>query len=353
MKFIEHIFVSVCAFVLSAYSPGTPMQLHAENQYLLLPSRYRDIIWKIHATGKIDSFKLSFDHGSVEGVGIGSTWPAPSPNRAMLAYIDSSYNLWLHELSNGRSRRVTSVGQREDGEFAAVMVLITGWSMNNQQILYHVLHSEPHCDDCNRPDLKIRDVAYGFYIYDLKSGEHHTIQMPAEYREWLNGEELLLKSYDAGVSALLRFSPLDKRSSVIATLPGDIHPGAVTSDGNWLVAILHTWSEGRSQSRIIKMDLNSGRIINVTPIGSFAEYQVPNFSPNGQHLAYTRMEMLPDKRARHTIIFDGAPLFGGDSFPIRLPKMHWIDDANMAIIFNDEIIVMNVETKKEKARKRL
>lgn len=59
MKFIKHIFVSVSAFVLSAHSSGTPMQLRAANQYLPLPSRYRDIIWKIDATGKIDSFKLS------------------------------------------------------------------------------------------------------------------------------------------------------------------------------------------------------------------------------------------------------------------------------------------------------
>ncbi|MCI0695315.1 hypothetical protein L0337_25315 [candidate division KSB1 bacterium] len=271
----------------------------------------------------------------------------------MLAYIDSSYNLWLRELSNGESRQITSVGRREDGEFAAVMVLIMGWSMNNQQILYHVLHSEPHCDDCNRPDLKVRPVAYGFYIYDLKSGKHHPIQLPAEYRGWMNDKELLLKNYDAGVSTLLRFSPLDKRSSVIATLSGDIHPGAITSDGNWLAAVLHTWSEGRSQGRIIKMDLRSGTVINVTPIGSFAEYQFPTFSPNGRLLAYIRMKMLPDKRARHTIIINEAPLLGGDSFSTFLPKMHWIDDANMAIIFNNEIIVMNVETKKEKARKRL
>jgi hypothetical protein len=335
--------------VFNGHSHESSTQSENKDRFAFIVPRYwQPEAFRVYPTGKIDSLKLPpFGGGGIGRLGFGDTQQLPSPNYMLLAYIDSTRNLALYNVSTGQSKQITSVAQPQDDVFAAIAVLITCWSKDSQKLLYYVSPGDTECDDCDREGWEMRPAAYGFYIYDLKSAQPVMTKLPAEFQDWINGEEMLLAGPYNGTVTLYRFSPFNNHSSAITAVPGSIGQIEVSQDGHWLTAVLSTGiSKDPRPSRIVKIDLSSGELAYLTSPGAFTEYQWPRFSPNGKRIAYVQNEYARDI----VIMVNGEKIFAPELN--CFPRICWIDDTNIAVFCKNGLVVMDIEAKTQKVRLR-
>ena len=345
---------SFLLFVILLHLACTSRTAQAENATILIT--HRNQVWRVSAGGTAERLPFEF-HGPGGGSGLrghGTTGPLPSPNNRLVA-LTRKNELWLFDVATGKSTQITHVGKPYDERYASVFVYITDWSPDNQRILYNVSSGLLDCVDCtDRDDWEVRSADYGFYIYDLETNSSHSIMLPGQYEAWLPDGDLLLTSQDVKSikKQLLRFTPEEGTIRPVTDLRGWYGQIDVSADGRWLLTWLGQKPADKLTSQILKIDLLTGTSTSVTPVGKWAEYQWPQFSPSSSHVAYAHQPKTQVSAPPETLtIIDGRDLY---SCPQRLTAHHyWIDDRTVVVRCRGDLIILDVETGEEKGRHKL
>jgi len=293
--------------------------------------------WSVQASGAIEEVPFSFNFGENEG-GVGTTGPVVSPDGRRVAFTKDN-DLWVYDLKSGASQRLTRHGRKSDDVFTSVYVLITAWSADGRQILYNVAHSDAEDPEGIEATREVRAVPYGFRILDVAQDASKPIRLAGEFQLWLPDGRFLLTSSDADYlhGALLAQTPGQDLPERLTPLRGLWGQADVSRDGRWLVASLgqpappqpdQMEDETALTSRIVKMNLKSGALTDVTAPGSWSEYQTPRFSPGGGQLSWVK-QGEPDALgfASGTVFVEGREI-GTFAMPVD-PR--WIDEGTLVI----------------------
>lgn len=304
-------------------------------------------VWRVASNGTAESLPFQFGEACSFSLGIGGTEPLPSPDQRWIAFARDN-NLWLLDVPLMEATQITHVGKPYNQRYASVDVFITAWSPDSRRVLYHVTPGMTDCIDCQRPDWEMRPADYGFYVYDLEEKSTRPIELPGSFHAWLPDGDFLLSSNERGSvgKQLLRFDWEEGTVEPITDRRGWYGQFDSSFDGRWLLTHVHDWRKGQ----ILKLNVQDGGIFPVTPWGSMAEYQWPQFSPSGADISYVWQEGLDDSGTpRQTLVVNNRPIYrcdGGVDF-------HWIDNGTIALACQDKLIVVDTETGDEKGRVQL
>lgn len=294
-------------------------------------------LYKVYANGILEKIDLQVDRGISATSGKGSTAPLPAFNNSLIAFIRND-NLWLYDLDTKKSQQITFVGQPQDSIFASIKIFITGWSLSNQKLLYHVSPGPIDCADCDQT-WRQRKADYGHYIYDLRTKEHKKVKLPGEYSGWIFDESILVRTRSPYVISV--YSPSTNTTTPLATLEYEINQTHFSLDGTWMVGSFLDWTNSKIQ--IIKMNLRTGDFIPITDFTSWGEFQSPTLSPNAENIGY--YQSVRDLEARrvekYNLIINKEPVYQCEF----RPRVHWISEAIIAILCLYEITVMDIQTK--------
>lgn len=294
-------------------------------------------LYKVYANGTLEQIDLQIERDISFTSGEGSTASLTAFNNSLIAFIKNN-NLWLYELDTKESQQITLVGRPQDSIFAAINIFITGWSLNNQKLLYHVSPGETSCADCDKSWNK-READYGHYIYDLSTKDHRKVELPGKYSGWIFDESILVRKRSPQVISI--YSPSTNSTSSLGTLEYEINQPNISLDGTWMAAAFLDWTNSRTQ--IIKMNLRTGDFIPITDFASWGEYQNPTLSPNAKSIShYQPIRNLEKRRIeKYNLIVNENPIYECEF----RPRARWINEEIIAIHCLYEITVMNVQSK--------
>lgn len=329
---------------------AVPLPAQAENSALVLHGGVGQqvSVWRVWSSGIVERLPFQFtNEGGTSG--LGDVGPVVSPDQRWIAFARDN-DLWLLEVETGKEKQITHVGQPFDESYVSVFIYITAWSSDSGKLLYHVSHGVYGCEgDC--PDLQIRPQEYGFYIYDLKNGTTRRLKVPGELeipgplQAWLPNGDLILTPQDAEYlnERLVRFDALTKTEEPLGTPRGGCGQLDVTQDGRWLVATFHATG---NDNQIIKIDLQSNAVHEVSKKGGWAEYQWPRFSPSGSRIAFVHSLQQPHATPQETLVVEERQVYACAE---RI-DFQWIDDTAIAVVCQNELIIVDAETGEEKGR---
>ena len=272
--------------------------------------------------------------------------PRPSPNNRLVAHTRKN-DLWLLDVATGKSTQITHVGKPYDERHASVFVYITDWSPDSQRILYNVSPGTAACVDCtDRTGWEVQSADYGFYIYDLETKTTQPVEFPGKYQVWLPDGDFLLgpPGSSGAVNQLLRFTPGDAAPVPLTRAGGHYGQLDVSRDGRWVLAGLGKFA---STSQVVKIAMSSGEATPITSVGKWAEHQWPEFSPSGTRIAHIRqVGLAPSGQPKTVLVVEGRSLH---TCMERL-IYRWIDDRTLALECQQELVILDAETAKEKGR---
>lgn len=344
---------SRCILLLALLLAG-PSAAPTEDHVLYihhLPSESHVSVWRIGSEGSSKRLSLKLDAEQSGALGRGSTLPLPSPDGRWLAFTREN-DVWLLDPDTGESRRITHVGAPADDHYLAVFVYLTAWSPDSSRILYHVAAGLAEDAEGEGPVLKERPREYGYFIFDRAEETQLPLELHGQFQAWLpDGDFLLLPEETRPlVQPLLRFNPLTKTLAAVGSLLGWYGQISVSADGRWALAGVGQQAEGRLTTQLIRIDLATGETSPVTPVGEWADYQWPRFSPSARFIAYVRQhEMDTDSWPRQSLVVDDRSVYFCAGFPKRL-DFAWINDRSLVASCGDEIVILNAANGKVKGK---
>jgi hypothetical protein len=216
-----------------------------------------------------------------------------------------------------------------------VLVLIVQWSADSRQLLIHVTPGETECVDCDdRGDWKERKAAYGYFVYNLERATLREIKLPKDFdvAGFFNDGRLVgTIRRDSDVAA---FVMPDGKTEAVKPLAGaNVSTLQLSPDGSWLVAALNR----SHSSQIVRADLNSGVVTELTPEGEYTQFQGPGISPEGRHVSWTQRTGAPNSGTTDLMV-DNQRVFTcpGNGIPYE-----WLDEKRIAIFCNENVQVVN------------
>jgi len=299
-----------------------PLSAVAQNESCVLLNDYRvKKVWRVYSNGKVELVLHVPKEPPSGALGYGTTYPVPSPNQGYIAFT-RKIDLWLLQLHTKEPFRLTQVEITNKKQYTSAQVFITGWSSDSSKILYYLGHSFTGFPGHSEPTINGTPVKYGFHIYDLGAKLTTPVPIKGQFLAWLPNGDFLLKSKDQ----LVRTKVTGEKLKPITYLTGDFGQIHVSKEGQWILAKL--------KNQIIKISTMTGDATPITPVGAWAEYQWPKFSPSAKHIAYlhrTESKIHPSGSgfiAAGFLVVDGRliyPYTGNDEY-------NWIDDGTIAII---------------------
>jgi len=319
---------------------------------ILLSDEY-GTVWRVYSVGQVERITFEFHTSRCSGtLHFGTTCPVPSPDKQLIAFTRDN-DLWLFELKTSRASQVSQLGRPDTERYASVFVLITDWSPDSRQLLYSINHGDTEDPEGYSPTLEVFPHAYGYRIYDLQSAVSRPLSLPGNYLAWLPSGDFLLSSAEVAPvdQRSLRFKPGGKHPELLTHRKGWYGQMAMSGDGRWLLTGVSQKFGAELTSQIIKIDLLSGAVADITPLGGFAEYQYPQFSPSGTHVSYIR-RLGPPQQPRFNIIIDGTSIYQETG---RMPEYRWITDDSLVVLDPGErsIVVLDTVNGRVKGRHQL
>jgi Tol biopolymer transport system component len=286
-------------------------------------------------------------------MGQGSTLALPSPDQQWVAFTREN-DLWLWDVARGAATRATQVGAPYDQRYASVFVLLTAWSADSRRLLFHVSAGNLECVDCDRPDFELRPAEYGFFFYDLESGAVRGLgsDLPGQFEAWLPDGEFLLSSPESRLTqaVLMRFNPAGRRTTPLKLPAGGYGQIDVSHSGQAFVTSFGLERDGRLASQILRVDLNSGQATALTPVGDWAAYQWPRFSPSGERVAYIRQLELPGSRWPPRVLMVGERRLLDCSEELKNLDFRWVNDSTLAASCGNEVFVVDADSGEVRGR---
>jgi hypothetical protein len=326
-------------------------------------------IYRVSANGEIA--KLELRAKNLGGhMSYGTRGPVVSPNQEWIAFTRDN-DLWLYDVRSAHEVPVTEVGQPFEPPMKAVFVNIKTWSPDSRFLVYRVSYHEMPPMDYSGPPLQVRQAAYGFYLYDLKSGATTRLNEASDLSHyllvshvaWLNDETFLaktstqIKPQKVGFSSTLinptrifRVSRDGSTMELVGTIEGILIQEQVDDGHKWLVAhvSVERSPEQASYTQILRLDLHTGQAEAITPEGWWNHrHQWPKFAPGGDEIAYEclRMDCLNEKCTERNDYRD--VVVGSDHISSCEELRHrfdWIDRETLVVQCGSTIRVINKES---------
>jgi hypothetical protein len=243
-----------------------------------------------------------------------------------------------------------------------VLVLATDWSLDSKEILYYI-DEDDAAEEIRFPAAVRRPVEFGFHVYNLEYRRSRKISIPRTmpddrypiqalaYEAWLpNGT--VIATDDTGIVLV---DPISGEAKPFANGKG-FGQITVSPTGEFLIATMTPLPASINQSRIVKIDLQTGRVTPISPPGNFGEFQWPTVSPAGQHICYLRIvprrgELGLMSREETTVICDDRAVFNTEGK--RISRLQWIDDKTVTIVGRDEVVTTDITSSIEIGRQRI
>ncbi|MBV9079746.1 MAG: DPP IV N-terminal domain-containing protein [Elusimicrobia bacterium] len=326
-------------FVISLFS--APVAAAERTAFLV----HSDKLWSASAGGDVQEVPIAFERTESDSK-LGTTAPVVSPDQRRAAFAMEN-DLWIQDLKTGAREKVTRHGRAESDEYASVYVLVTAWSPDSKSVLYQVTHGETEDAEGHQAEKQVRPVEYGAHVYDVDKKRSRAVALAGDFQAWLPDGRVVLTSSEPEllVKALL-VQKLD------SDMPERLVPDRglwgqadVSPDGRWILISLGQQGpkpadpneEPPLVSRIVKVDVQNGKLVDVTTPGSWSEFQMPRFSPSEKQTAWIR-QGEPDASgfSKAALIVDGKER-GQFDLPV---EYRWITDDAIAVAHLDDIDVV-------------
>lgn len=349
------LLLSIALFLPVVGFGASQIDSHTEGG--LIPDYFsKNMVFRVLSSGEVEPvFPPSKESESRKWAAISQVMISPLQQK--IAYCQNN-DLWVYDLTTKQRSQLTHIGKPYTKKLASVEIEIARWSWDESKILYSVIGGITEDPEGYSPTLGERPAEYGLHIYDLKSATSKVL--PSHISggaivAWLEDEDFVLSFPFGGsqerkhISQLVRFKPVSEVETNLTEkmIGSDFLQVDTTRDGQWLASDKVDWR--RHTSELIKLNLKTGEMISITPVGRFAEYQWPTFSPSGNRIAYlhkTEHSKLTD------LVVDGKAVY---SFSGNY-RFYWINESTMALAFAtkvpDELVVLDVNTGSVKTRQK-
>ena len=292
-----------------------------QNKFVSFENR----IFQVSPTNQTSAVQVSLQRGW-RAESKGSTLPYVAPDSSHIAFI-RDHDLWLYDTQKQSSAHITRRGRPYTNNLASIETLISAWAANSRKVLIAVVPGDTECVDCeDRGDWTVRQSDYGYFIYDLDAGTLHKANLPNDFVvvSLLADGRIIGATDEGGNQPISIISSVGKMEAV----PGSLKVSQlnVSSDGARAVATAFT----PNATSILKLNLITGEIMQVSARGSEGEYQFPRLSPNGQHTAWI-------KRSQDLLI-DGRSSFSCSDVSLQF---EWLDEHRIAIDCAQQIFVID------------
>lgn len=252
---------------------------------------------------------------------------------------------------------------------------IHSWSPDRRSVVYAVCAGEtiPFCEPMPEP-TRVRPAAYGHYVYDLDTGVSRLLddadpsdRLRVRHLAWLADGSYLFAAEEPVPGPLpppsgslhSAFSGDSSRSKLwwwgadgavkqVLSSPAWFGQPHMTPDRRRVAFTAGTADRAGSTHRIWTFELASGEAAPASPVGSWARYQSPRWSPSGSRLGYysgdpgsgrLRSELVVDAKVVHAE--DGPAAF----------VFQWISDRAILIQRPDELLLLEVDSGRVLARR--
>jgi hypothetical protein len=296
----------------------------------------RNKVFRVYSNGKVELiFPPPQELKSAKWAAISQVMA--SPGQQKIAYCQNN-DLWVYDLVTKKKSQLTHVGRPYTKKLASIEISIKHWSWDESKILYSVGSGETEDPEGYSPTRGVRPAEYGFHIYDLKTGRSSSLPsyIPGELiAGWLENGDFVLNSPSSGHTdriyqgQFVRYNVEDESATASLSeqsIGSDFLQVDISRDGNWLAFGKYFWKSQTQTVELQKLNLKSGEITSISPIGGFTEYQWPKISPNGKRVAYIHLksgyyncDLIVDGKAIYS--FDGRGYF------------YWIDNTSLLLFF--------------------
>lgn len=296
---------------------------------------FRNVIYRISPDGSYDRI---FPKTSEPTRHIGNIYL--SPDKKYVAYSYHGEDLHIFDMEKMIGMRLTNIAAPSTEEWSGILVGPMAWSADSSKILYSI--SGEFCDnggdydgDCTQQ--KSRDVEYGIYMYDLETGRSSLVEFPESEKNkpisWLidwDGKEHFILQYD---NQLVEYNWQSGETRKLFDLKYELGQVDLNRQTGQLLALTDP-SMRMKYSQIIKFDLKTGHVSNVTAVGAWAESQSGQLSPDGKHIAYVhrigREKVSPGSNAFEAInelVVDNKAVYSykGNEW------LFWLDDVTIGL----------------------
>ena len=225
--------------------------------------------------------------GGIEGGGI-------APQRDKVAFIGADQNLWVVDSSGHSLRRVSDEAFPEDETYYGTVVLLSGWSPDGTKIICFVQSLFGH--DAREQERPVS----GFYLVDLDTSKKTKLPDWPNFVAWSTDPETVIYQ-EEGLSTAdwYTFNLSTGATSQLTTTPFEcfiaalIQQKSLSSDGSRLLYSCVDTGYGTDRSKIVLANIdNTDQLVLLE--GTFAELQLPIFSPNGDGFIYRHHIRQPD-----------------------------------------------------------
>jgi len=288
----------------------------------------RSAIWRVYPSGSAERVDLPGADTARWSADIarGTTGPVASPDQRFVAYI-RALDVWVYDLAAKTAHQVTRLARPGNETTAATFVWITGWSPAGTRLLVYLDHQEVEDPEGDRPNLAVQPADFGHYTCEVKVRGCSKIVLPGTFRAWFANDQYLLTSDDAVpmTRRLFRYDPESRASIPMGSetdWPSQID---VARSGDRALVLFHQRGVD-AHGQILQLDLSTGALAPVSPVGSFAEYQWATYSPSTARVAYVKR----GRGSQGTIIVDGALVYECAS-TVVMCRPFWITDTVIAV----------------------
>ncbi|NIR47441.1 hypothetical protein GWO43_03085, partial [candidate division KSB1 bacterium] len=150
-------------------------------EFVIIAPYTEQTAFKLFSDGSWDKIELSAHDFYRAESGVGNQKPKASPDKSLIAYIDD-YNLWFYDTQSKSRERVTTVGMPADRIYAAIDILLSGWSRDGKLFLYAL---KPGYNPVGALKIRKLEKGYGFYVYKVETQEHTRVELPERVYGWL------------------------------------------------------------------------------------------------------------------------------------------------------------------------
>jgi len=287
-------------------------------------------VYRVSADNQIQIVQLHAQ-ARIESNQFGSGAPLVSPNHRWIAFLRKG-DVWLYETGSGAEKQITHFAKPYTKTFASVDVLMVTWSQDSSRLMVNVVPGELECIDCDRPDYKKRRADYGHFVYDLAQSTTKKISVPAnmEIVQWFSDGRML--GLDAKTSGVV----LEAKSGTARPIAGvhDVVQLSLSDDGTVAAVTIGL----KEHSQIAQIDLETGDKKTLSPIGGFADYQMPRISPDKTHVAW-RHEIKPPEdyaQPKSQLFVDGKVITECGTIVVS----EWIDNQRIIAKCGNDISVL-------------
>jgi len=338
----------ICITTLLSFS-----KLEAEEPtWRLIPDEIHKTVWRVGSNGAISKIKLPVYYEE-KNCKFCNFEIRPSPDQSKIAYIKKN-DLWIYDIEKKKDKRCTKVGRPLKGSFADVYISIITWSPDSKNIIYSVDHGQLMPGDSNIPD-KVPKENYGTYILDIAKGTSSSFKFISNV--WLpNGKFLLIRGDLPLKGQIHLYDPEKNTTQPILQEQAWYNIPQVSANGRW--AIIHAdqtvgpdnGGTGKNLgTQLRKIDLENGKFINITPVGSRGDYYPCALSPSGNRVAYfvyKQLNRLSINRNNYSgyLIVDNVEIYSSELSPLSI---YWINEQTIVIsTMLEELIVLDAQSGK-------